>query len=93
MNPNMMKYRHVKSARLATTATGAPDSTKAKYHFLIATGNSSAICAIQEYPRMKPPTDEKDSSADDVIYGARGAWGIAIVHPSFVKFSSGDGVA
>ncbi len=90
------KYRHVILPRLATTATGAVDTTKRKYWGLASSTMSSAYFAIHEPARLKTPSNlnaGEEFSTDDWNFGVRAGYGIAIVSGSWIKFSSGDGTA
>lgn len=79
------KYRHVKLPNLATTATGANDSTKRQWWFLAATGQGlrgwQAYYLEWEAPNLKDaPMDETganhDYSRDIWTFGARAGYGI-----------------
>lgn len=90
------KYRHVILPRLATTAAGLPDSTKAKYWGLVSSMMSSAYLAIHEEPHMKSTTagsNAEEFSTDDWNFGVRAGYGITIVGGNFIKFSAGNGNA
>lgn len=91
------QYRHVILPRLATTAAGAVDSTKAKYWGLASSMMSTAYLGVHEEPRLKvPPADGKSNeefSTDDWSFGTRGGWMIVIVSAAWISFSSGDGTA
>lgn len=87
INVNKARWKHIKSARIATTATGAPDTTKAKYWFMMALKHSTAKLAIMEPASMKTPSSEAEKSNDDITYGARGTFGVCIVTPEWVKGS------
>jgi len=50
-------YTHVISHRIATTAAGAPDTTKRKYRFLIASKSSTMYLAMLNEPYLKTPAD------------------------------------
>ena len=95
-NVYMGKYKHVILPRLATTAVGAPDSTKAKYWGIASSSASSAFLAIEEDNVLTAPTPNsngEDFSTDDWRFKCRGSYGIVIVGAAWVKMSSGDGVA
>lgn len=90
------KYRHVVLPRVATTATGAVDSTKAKYWGIASSMDSSAYLAIQEEPFVNNPaigSNAENVSTEDWTFAARGSYGIAICGARWLKMSSGDGVA
>lgn len=90
------KYRHVILPRLATTASGAVDSTKAKYWGLASSMMSSAYLGVHEEPRLKSPTpgsNAEDFATDDWNFGVRAGYFITVVNGVWIKFSSGDGTA
>lgn len=90
------KYRHVALPRVATTAAGAPDSTKRYYWGIASSIYSSAYLGIWEEPHLKTPNDlnaGEDFATDDWNFGARGGYGITICGATWFKFSSGDGTA
>lgn len=89
------KYRHVILSKVATDASGAPDSTKYKYWGLASSMGSSAYLGIWEEPRLKAPTvgDGEEFATDNWNFGVRGGFGIAIAGAMWIKFSSGDGTA
>lgn len=51
------KYKHVIVPRIATTAAGAVDTTKAKYWFLAASKGSDFYLCMLEAPYLKSPAD------------------------------------
>lgn len=72
------KYRHVILPYLATTATGAHDSTKKKWWFLAATGQGvngwQAYLGIAEMPNLRSPApgnNGEDVHNDNWTFGAR----------------------
>jgi len=90
------KYRHVILPRLATTATGAVDSTKSKYWGLASSMMSNAYLGVHEEPRIKTPTpgsNAEDFATDDWNFGVRAGYFITVVSGQWIKFSSGDGQA
>jgi len=58
------KYKHVILPRVATTAAGAPDSTKRTYWGIVSSQMSSFYLGIWEQPHLIPPTP--NSNAEDV---------------------------
>lgn len=87
-------FRHVKLDRLATTATGAYDSTKAKYWAYVAAGEWEAHLGIWEPGHLKMPAagnNGEDLHNDNWTFGVRGGWGIAIVSPKGYIHSTGAG--
>jgi len=62
------KYKHVILPRVATTAVGAPDSTKRYYWGLASSTMSSFYLGIWEAPHLIPPapnTNAEDVQTDD----------------------------
>lgn len=92
-------FRHVILKRLATTATGARDSTKEKYWAYIATGGTAgerwqAYFGIWEEPNLKTPAPGNNGDNihnDNWTYGVRGGWGIVVVSPVGFMLSTGLG--
>lgn len=89
-NVNNRKYRKVRLPYLATTATGAVDTTKRRYWGIA----SSEYCTLEfkmlEAPFLKSPTDGnngEDFSTENWNYGGRGSYGIATVDPVWIKGS------
>jgi len=90
------KYKHVILPRVATTATGAPDSTKRTYWGIASSQLSSFYLGIWEQPHLIPPTpnsNAEDVQTDDWEFRNRAGYGICIVGAAWIKFSSGDGTA
>ena len=90
------KYKHVVLPRVATTAAGAPDSTKRAYWGIASSMMSSFYLGIWEAPHLISPTpnsNAEDVQTDDWDFRNRCGYGICIVGATFLKFSSGDGVA
>lgn len=95
-NVYQSKYRHVVLGRVATTALGAPDSTKAKYWGLASSQNSTLMLGVHEEARLKSPSvgsNAEDFSTDDWSFGTRGGYLIAAVNGGWISLSSGDGTA
>lgn len=90
------KYKHVILPRVATTATGAPDSTKRYYWGIASSSMSSLYCGIWEAPHLIPPAanaNSEDSQTDDWEFRNRAGYGISVVEGMWIKFSTGDGTA
>jgi len=90
------KYQHKILSRVATTAAGANDSTKAKYWGLASSSYSTAYLGIWEEPHLKTPADlnaGEDFPTDDWNYGVRAGWGIEILNGVWFSMSKGDGSA
>ena len=85
--------RHVKIPRIATTAGGWVDTTKAKYWGIASSMNSSFYFSSLESPYLKTPTDGNNGeefSSENWNYLAGTTYGIAIVDARWIKFSAGD---
>lgn len=90
------KYKHVILPRVATTATGANDSTKAKYWGLASSQNSQAFLAVNEEPHLKataPVGANTEFSTEDWNMGSAAGYFIVIPGARFFAFSSGDATA
>lgn len=90
------KYMHKILPRVATTAVGAPDSTKRAYWGIYSTKLSSFYLGVWEAPHLIAPTagsNAEDVQTDDWDFRVRAGYGITIVGSTWIKFSSGDGVA
>lgn len=89
MNVNYRKYTHVILPYLATTATGARDSTKKRWWGLVSTGVNGGFQAyygIFERANLKTPVNVgnemfvgEDIHNDNQTFGARGSYGICIL--------------
>ncbi len=85
VNVNKDKYRHVILPQLATTATGAIDSTKKNWWFLVATGNGlrawQAWFVEWEAQNLIPATSGNgtDVHKDIWYYNVRQSYNIGIV--------------
>lgn len=97
INVNQSKYRKVRLPRLATTAVGGVDATKAKFWGLASSEMSTAFLGVHEEARLKtPPADGKSNeefSTDDWDFGTRGGYMTVIVSAGWISFSSGDAEA
>lgn len=92
------KYRHVILPLVPTTAAGAIDTTKRHYWGIASSMLSTAHLGIWEEPRLKAPSGVEGGSAedfptDDLLFGTRAGYGIAILNGNWIRFSSGDGAA
>jgi len=90
------KYRHVVLPRVAVTALGANDSTKAKYWGLASSSNSQAFLAVNEEPHLKTTSDNganTEFSTEDWNMGATAGYFIVIPGARSCTFSTGDAVA
>lgn len=89
-------YKHVISGRIATTAGGAPDSTKRKYWFLIASKASTFYFSLLNEPYLKTPRDGNNGeefASENWNYLTAADYTSAIVTPKRCKGSKGDGSA
>lgn len=92
-------FRHVIIKRLATTATGARDSTKEKYWGFLATNGSpdqrwQAYLGIWEAPNLKTPSEGEngeDFHNDNWSFSVRAGYGIATVTAQGLLWSTGAG--
>jgi len=91
------RYRHVIVPRIATTASGAVDTTKAKYWGVASSTYCTLYLGMNEEPHMKAPPTEggngEDPSTDDWKFGTRGGWMIVTVSANWFGGSTGDGTA
>jgi hypothetical protein len=87
------KYKHVILPRVAVTAAGAVDSTKAKYWGLASSMNSQAFLGINEEPHMKPTDGNTEFSTEDFNMGVSAGYFIVIPGARFFALSTGDGQA
>lgn len=93
LNVYREKYRHVILPRLATTANGAVDSSKAKYWFLASTKDSDFYLSMLEAPYLKTPADGNNGeefSSENWNYLTASTYGMAIVTGRWIKGSKGD---
>lgn len=93
INVNQGKYRHVILPRVATTASGAVDSSKAKYWGLCSSINSQAFLGINEEPHMKPTDGNTEFSSEDMNMGTSAGYFIVIPGARFFGISTGDATA
>lgn len=90
------KYRHVILPRVAVTAAGANDATKAKYWGLASSENSQAFLAINEEPHLKPTNPNganTEFSTEDWNMGASAGYFVVIPGARSCTFSTGDATA
>ena len=87
-------FRLVVLPRLATTASGAYDSTKKKQWHLVAAGQWQGYFCLFEAPNLKRPqtmNNGEDIHNDDWTFGVRVAYMILVVSAKGVISSSGLG--
>jgi len=90
------KYRHVILPRLATTAAGAPDSTKRGYWGIASSLMSSFHLGVWEQPHLVAGgvgSNAEDIQTDDLELRSRASYGMGIVSSAWIKFSDGLGTA
>lgn len=90
------KYKHIILPYLASTATGARDTTKEKMWMLACVAHTDAICEVSEMPHLISPTpgaNSEDFENDDWKFKSAAALAIEIIDPRWIAMSSGDGVA
>ena len=88
------KYKHVEAPRVATSAAGATDSSKAKYRFLASSRHSDFYLCFLEQPYLKSPSNGnngEDFSSENWNYLAAATYGMAIVTGRWIRASKGDG--
>ena len=88
------KYNHIVLPYLATTATGARDSTKEKYWLLVSAAHTDGVLEISEMPNMTAPTPGGNGDnfwTDDWAFKAAAAYGIEVTDPKWAIISIGDG--
>ena len=96
INVYIGKYKHAILPRVATTAAGAPDSTKRAYWGIASSTMSSFYIGVWENPHLIPPmpnSNAEDVQTDDWDFRNRAGYGIVVVGSGWIKFSSGDGTA
>lgn len=97
INPYESSYRHVILPRLATTAAGGVDSTKAKRWGLASSQMSTAYLGVHEEPRLKAPDmqagNNVEFSTEDWNFGTAAGYMIVVVSATWISFSYGDGTA
>jgi len=87
------KYQHVVAPRIATTATGAVDSTKAKTWALIAPEASDFYLGVLKEATLSTPSD--GSNGEDLrswnwTYVTSGIYGMCIVTARAFRISNGS---
>ena len=90
------KYKHLVLHYLASTNTGARDSTKEKYWMLADVAHTDALCEVSENPHLVSPSagsNAEDFDNDDWKFKSSAAYGIEILDPKWIVLSSGDGTA
>lgn len=92
-NVYQSRYKHLIVPRIATTATGATDTNKARYWFLASSQHSDFyMCTLNE-PYLKTPTDGnngEDFATETWSYLTGADYGIAIVTAKWIRGSKGD---
>lgn len=86
-------YKHVINPRIATTATGGVDATKAKYWFLLCSMSSDLHFSVLNDAYLKTPADGNNGeefSSENWKYLAGADYCIAAVTAKWVRGSKGD---
>ncbi len=86
--------KKVRLPLMATTATGAVDTTKRKYWCIVSTKDSQFHLGISEAPFLKTPVDGnngEDFSTENWNYASRAAYGVTVTGARWIKISKGDG--
>jgi hypothetical protein len=99
VNVQANMFKHVILPRLATTATGAADSTKDKYWGYIATTGApqnrwQAYFGMWEQPNMATPApgnNGEDFHNQNWSFATYAGYGIAVVSPRGILWSTGAG--
>lgn len=95
-NPYMKKYRVLILKYMDSLASGAYDSTKNKYWFLVDSMNSGLVCDVTENPHITAPTPGGNGDNfwnENWTFKATATYGIELLQPRGVIGSTGDGVA
>jgi hypothetical protein len=82
VNNYMGSFNHIVLPRLATTATGAYDSTKTKWWFYMASKDWHGYVGVWESPNLKTPAtgnNGEDIHNDNWTFGTRCSYGITVV--------------
>lgn len=91
INVYARKYTPVKLSRIATDKDGLVDSTKRKYWGVASSMISQAHLGIwEESYLLTPPNDSNNGterSTEDMTFGTRAAYGIAITSGAWIKGS------
>jgi len=90
------KYKLVSVPRIATTAAGAPDSTKRKYWFLAASAASDFYFYSLVEPYVKAPRDGNNGesfASESWSYLTGATYLMAIVSGKWIRGSRGDASA
>lgn len=93
VNVHQGTFAHVILPRLATTATGAYDSTKAKYWFYLAVGTGSSYWDghLGIWEDAYSVAEDVSVKNDNMTLGTRGAWGLCVVTGRGITGSTGLG--
>lgn len=86
-------FRHVVLPRLATTATGAYNSAKAKYWGYMAIGSGAKYWDghVGIWEDAYSVAQDVSVKNDNMEFGTRGAWGLCVVTGRGVVWSTGAG--
>jgi hypothetical protein len=81
------KYKHIVLPYLATTATGAIDTTKVGYWFLVDTNHSDALLEISEEPTFTAPKADgngEDFETDGWKFKSSASYDYGFLDPKFI---------
>lgn len=97
VNAQAGAYKHVVLPRLATTASGANDTTKEKYWGVASSRRSSAYLGMHEEASMKAPagsgSNAEEFSTQDWQFGTFATYMICVVGAAWIALSKGDASA
>lgn len=85
------KYKHLVLPYLATTATGAIDSTKVGYWFLADTSHTDAILEVSEEPTFTAPSvggNGEDFETDGWKFKSSASYDYGFLDPKFIVGST-----
>lgn len=86
-------YKHTIAPRIATTASGAVDTSKKAYWFLACSMASDFYISVLSEPALKSPSagnNGEDFSSGNWSYLASAIYGIAVVTGRWIRGSKGD---
>lgn len=87
VNVYAAKYKHLVLPYLATTATGAIDTTKVRYWFLVDTSHSDALLEISEEPTFSAPSvggNGEDFETDGWKFKSSASYDYGFLDPKFI---------
>lgn len=93
-NVYQSKYKHTVAPRIATTNTGAVDTTKRAYWFLCCSMASDFYLSVLKEPTLKTPmagNNGEHFSSENWDFLCSSIYGMAIVTARWIRGSKGDG--